>query len=297
MDNKNQEKNMLDTLAQRDAGINTNKVDTFIGWHDVKREDLPYGGLFFPKSYNFQVQPANAETVAHYSSMDETNPLSVQSALTHVIKKHIRITDNGEVVNSLDVIHESMRFWFAMLVHTYTGNSTSLENSEMCPKCNHSNKVVITPYVIKFMELDDYVRERVDVNTGMFIQKTKSYGELEYQPITLGMRAELMAYMQEKYQKKESFDMQFLSYAPLIYPLRKKGQSIDDLYKNVYYPMTQDIKKFSTFTKIINKVALDQLLTIDTNCSKCDHRFQVDISKTQGLRHIFLDSSADDELL
>ena len=297
------EQDGLNELDKKDAGVNA-PIETsdksFMGWFDVKREFLPYEGVFFPESYVFQVQPADAATVTHYSSMDESNPLSVQAALTHVVDKHIRIKDTSKTnryLKPLPIIHETMRFWFAMLVHSYTGNSTSLETTEKCPSCNHSNKIVITPHVIKFNEVSDFVSERIQSATGKILVGTKTYGELEYMPITLKMRAELLAYMQEKYQKKEDFDMQFLSYAPLVYPFKTASMSMNDLYKNVYYPMTQDVKKFSVYTKTINKVALEQLLSIDSSCSRCDHRFPVDIQKTTGLRDIFLDADSDDEFI
>lgn len=300
---ENKNNNELQQLDDKDTGVNKPSTvqlnESFLGWHEVERADLPYEGMLYPESYVFKVQAASAGTISHYSSMDETNPLSVQAALTHVIKEHIQVFDGKRNIDPLEVIHESMRFWFAMLVHSYTGNATSLEHTETCPAlgCGHNHKVTITPHVTKFTEMSDYVRTHIDASTGNIVQKTKSYGTLVYQPITIKMRGELLSYMQEQYQKKQDFDMQFLSFAPLIWPQRKKGQTVDDLYKNVYFPITKDHKKFSVYTKIIRQVALDQLLFIETNCSKCNHRFQVDISQASGLRDIFLAKDIDDELV
>ena len=290
----------LKKLDDLDKGINKPQpkkdIESFLGWHDLKREDLPYGGRLFPKNYIFQVQAASAGTIAHYSAMDESNPLSVQAALTHVIKNHIRIMDGKRSIDPLTVIHESMRFWFAMMVHTYTGNATALEATETCPSCKKQTKMTITPFVIEFQEMSDYVNERIDEATGKIFQKTKTYGTLEFSPITLSVRAELMAFMQEKFQKKEDFDMQFLSYYPLFHSERG-NQSIEEVYKKLYFPLTKDKKKFSVFTQIIRRVALDQLLQLSGTCSHCAHRFRYDISRTTGLRDIFLDANANDELL
>lgn len=295
----------LNHLDELDKGINKDFQDNanidLLGWHDVKREDLPYEGILFPKSYQFQVKTANAETVAHYSAMDESNPLSVQAALTHVVEKHIRIIDKSKgsrLVKPLTVIHETMRLWFALLVHTYTGFASSFEKSETCPNqsCNHSHKVVITPFVLKFTELGQFAQKYLDNETGKILIKTQTYGDIEYQPITLKIRAELMAFVQERHQNRKAFDLSFLSYAPLMYPTRKANQTLDSLYSE-FYKLQQDTKKFSTFTKILQKIDVEQMLWVDTNCPKCDYRFQVDISKTEGLRNIFLDKSVDDEFI
>ena len=52
----------LKKLDDLDKGINKPQpkkdIESFLGWHDLKREDLPYGGRLFPKNYIFQVQAA-----------------------------------------------------------------------------------------------------------------------------------------------------------------------------------------------------------------------------------------------
>ena len=56
----------LKKLDDLDKGINKPQpkkdIESFLGWHDLKREDLPYGGRLFPKNYIFQVQAASADS-------------------------------------------------------------------------------------------------------------------------------------------------------------------------------------------------------------------------------------------
>lgn len=293
-------KEALNTLDKLDENINKDRtVSDVLGWHLVKREDLPFKGMFFPQSYVFKVKAASAGAIAHYSAMDESNPLSVQAALTEMIKQHISIEDDGKSIDPLTVIHETMRFWFVMLVHAHTGNTTNLENKENCqnPNCRKQQTVVITPFNIEFSEPSDFVKKYTDEISGKILIKTESFGEIEYKPITLAMRAELLAFMQDRYQKKEEFDLQFLNYASLIFPVRVDNQPIESLYKNVYFPMTQDVKKFSTYTKIIKQIKLVQEMNVKHTCTSCKTEYRLDISDTGGLSTIFLDESTDNEFL
>lgn len=293
-------KEALDVLDKLDKNINKDTtVNETLGWHIVEREKLPFNGMFFPQSYVFKVKAASAGSVAHYSAMDESNPLSVQAALTEMIKNHIVIEENGKPIDPLKVIHETMRFWFVMLVHAYTGNTTNLEHKENCQKtdCRKLQTVVITPFNIEFSNPGDFVQKYTDAITGKILIKTESYGTIEYQPITLAIRAELLEFMQDRYQKKEEFDLQFLNYASLIFPRRAENQTTEDLYKNVYFPMTQNVKMFSTYTKIIKNINLVQEMQVKHACTSCKSEYRLDISNTGGLSTIFLDASTDNEFL
>lgn len=306
MSNENEAK--LKALEEMDSNINSdekiqttqpkneNKVE-YLGWIDIKREELPYKGVLYPEHIKFQVRPANAKEIRHFSSLDESNPLSVNESLNYIINNCIRCFAGKTLVKASDVIYEHQRLFFVLLVQTYTGTTTSLTFDTKCndTKCNHKQTVTVTPYNFMYSEISDKGYEYLDQKTGIFNISTKTLGDFRYRPLTNSESILVQDYMIECRKEGIDFESTFVELASFFMLDKKNTENIKDIYLK-FLKVTSDPKTFSILKKIKDIVNVDQLFEVSKNCDKCNRPNTHKISTFEGIRNLFIDDNIDDEL-
>lgn len=263
-------------------------------WIDVKRESLSYDGRLYPETYRFQVKPVATKTIKYFSMLDENNPMSVNDALTYVIKHHVRVLQDNRNLDVLSCIHEHDRFYFVMLVHTYSGAPTALSFPTSCKSssCKQKQDAVITPYALRYQPLSDKANDWLNVKTGVFNIDTK-IGKFHYKPLSLQESIDLTEFTMKKRRDDEEIEQLFTRVAPLLMHSREPHQTIDDVYQR-YLRVTSDSQKIALFLRIIEILDIKQLLEIEVNCQKCKKPFRAPISSVAGLRNIFVVHDIDD---
>lgn len=266
------------------------------GWFDIDRSKLPYGGELYDTVYRFRVKPIMTATIKHYSSMDEENPLAVAEALDNVVTNHIQILDGNRVVPTENVIHENDRFFFTMLVHTYSGAPTSLSFEHTCEvaNCGHKQDVNITPFTLVYSELSER-GEGWLTNKGYFKIKTETLGEFKYKPITIAQSGEITQFLIDKKRiEKVDIEKQFLEFAPILMHTMPEGTEVKHLYQK-YIQHTSDQTKLSLYHRIAELCEHKLTMEVKGQCGKCNRPFQTKISSLEGLRKIFFVSDIDSE--
>lgn len=274
-----------------------NAIEPQTGWIDIDRSKISYGGMLYPQSYRFQVKTVNVGTIKYFSTLDENNVLSVNDALTFVIDKHIRVLDGNRALKSLDVIYEHDRFFFVMLVHTFSGAPTALTYETKCTheKCNCVQEVSITPYNLSWKEIPEKGQTYINPKTGAFVIPSKNLGTLNYRPLTLSESGELTEFMLSSRRNGEDIEKFFLQAAPFIVSSAAKKDAAS-VYQE-YLQISNDSKKVSLFLHILKEIIVfGQLLEIEVTCKKCSRPFRAQISSVKGLGNIFLTNDIADEL-
>lgn len=291
----------LPTVGQSIKEVELEVVDSLgkkslSGWYDVEHSKLPYEGILYDKKYRFQVKPITTGTIKDYSAMDETNPLSVASALDNVILAHVRVLDGSKQIPVDRVVLENDRFFFTMLVHTYSGAPTSLTFEHSCEhdKCGHKQDVNITPYNLVYTELSAKGTEWVTAK-GHFEVETVSFGKLKYKPLTLSQASDITQFIIDKKQKEKSdIERQFLSFAPLLVHTMPEGTEVKHTYQK-YLEHTSDQKRLSLYNRIAELCEHKLTMEVKGECSKCKRPFRAKISSLEGLRNIFFVHDIDSE--
>lgn len=280
--------------------VKTDEVQTLdtpiSGWLNVDREKLPYKGKLYNEDYRFQVKPITTSTIKKYSAMDENNPLSVAEGLDSVVMNHIRVLDGNRKIPTREAIYENDRFFFTMLVHTYSGAPTSLTFDYVCDSdsCGHKQDVNITPYNLIYTELSDKGGDWLNKKGGFDIE-TKSFGTVKYRPLNLEQSREITDYIVDKKRKdKVNIEKQFLEFAPLIYHTMPKGFTVKETYQK-YLSETGDQKKLSLYKRIVELCDHKLTMEIKGTCEKCKRPFRTPISSLAGLRDIFFVHDIDEE--
>lgn len=274
-------------------------IDPISGWIDIKRDEIPYEGKLYEQSYRFQVKPVNTDTIKYFSSMDENNALSVNDALTYVINKHVRILDGNKLIDVLDTIYEHDRFFFVMLVHTYTGSTTALKfptNCKVDGTCNHKQDAIISPYNLQVKPLEEKAWSYLNPELGKFVIETKTLGRWTFKPLTLKLSGEITEFMMKQRREGVEVDKTFLKVAPFLnMSERAPGQSIETFYHK-YFKLTDSATKITLINRLEKMLAPEQLTEILVDCEKCQRPFRTPISSVAGLRDIFFVHDIDGEL-
>lgn len=290
--------NKLDMLANLDKSNNIDQpIEPTNGWIDIDREKISYLGALYKRSLRFQIKPASIGTVKYFSTLDENNPLSVNDALTFVIQNHIRVLDGARSIPPLEVIFEHDRFFFVMLVHTYSGAPTALTYEAKCTheKCNCLQEISISPYNIRYSELSDKAKGYIHAESGEFRTTTKTLGDIRYRPLTLLESGELTEFMLKSRRNGEEIEPLFLQIAPFLVCTKKPEDTASHIYQS-YLKLTSNLKMVSVLIHFLREANVAQLLEIEIDCKKCKRPFRSQISSVKGLRNIFLVDDIDGEL-
>jgi len=266
-------------------------------WIDFDREKISYGSQLYSPQYRFQISPAKTATIKYFSSLDENNPMSINDALTYVIKHHVRVLEGKKQLDPLDVILEHDRLFFVLVVHAYSGASTSLTFKKRCgnDQCKNLHDISITAYNLQFKELTEQAERWLNPKTGLFSVETKTMGNRFYRPLTLTESIELMEFLMESRREEVEIDKSFLRLAAFFMLDRKPNETMDQLYQR-YMKTTSSPKELSLLLKIESAVTAEQKLEVLSDCPKCKRPFRSPISSIAGLRDIFFVHDIDDEL-
>lgn len=280
---------MTKLLNELDA-IESKPIDN-IGWIDIDRTKLSYGGRLYPSTWQFKVRPATVAEIRHFSSLDEENPISVSSAMYDMIMSNVRITDGNKIVKS-DRIYEYDQLYFLLLIHEYTGGTKSIVIEHVCQSCNTKNTVKLTSDKLQYEPLSE-VAEKYLTNNGTFEVKTKSFGTLTYKPIMLKDSVKLREYMIDCHNNNRKFETMFTRMFPF---LRTKDEyDAKELYQH-YLALSKE--KYGAIFNLVNKhFQIKALTTLNESCEQCESGIQPYIQFGTGLANIFIDDNVDGELL
>lgn len=279
-------------LSSLDDSININSTPNHKGWIPIDRTKLSYGGILYPSDWEFSVRPAETSEIRHYSSLDETSPISVSSAMYDILMSNVRIIDGNRIIKS-DQIYEHDQLFFLLLVHEYTGNSKTITLEHKCQNCDHTNMIILRSYGLQYTKMDDKALSNVNPETGLIEFKTKSFDTITYKPITLRDSKKIVDYITECRRNNQKYEKTFAD----IYPLLRQNdaQTAKSLYDS-YLSLNKE--KLSLLLSMKRKMLdIRAENTISDECEKCDSGIQTTVQFEAGLANIFFDDNLDSELL
>lgn len=267
--------------------LNVKTIDPVGGWIDIKESFLPYGEngeQLYPSSYRFQVKPSDARLMKHFSTLDIENPISVQEGLLFVVENYVRVFDGNRLIkNSLDVIFDTDKLFFTLLVHNFSGSVQKLAIDVKSPHSGENQQEEITPYNLVYTDISENpLMKYFDKNTGVFTIKTATFGNIGFKPHSIEKGKQLADFVITKQRDGQEVEQLFIE----LFGMFDTEDTIEKSYNN-YFVKTQNQQLTSFLLSIKKYLQFQTTMEIRVKCAKKGLPFQSPITDLSGFENIF----------
>lgn len=185
-----------------------------IGWDKVKLADLPTQGLFYPEGTEIIIKSATAAEIRHWSSLNEDDLSALDDMLNYVIERCVSIKFPNQASSWRD-IKEVDRFYLLLAVRERTFYKGE---NKLQVKVSETEKLDVSKDMIDYISFDERIMKYYDPEKRCIILKWKNGKTTNVYLPSVGVTNWLKNYITRKSQMQESFDQDFLNFAPFIIP-------------------------------------------------------------------------------
>jgi len=184
-----------------------------IGWVKVEIKDLPTQGLFYPDGAEITIRSASAAEIRHWSTINEDDLSLLDDMLNYVIERCCNVKYPNNQLSSWKDIKEVDRFYILLAIRerTFVKGENSLQ-----VKVSETKKMDVTKDMIDYINFDERLMSYYDTTKRCISLKFKTGKTLEVNLPSVGVTNWLKNYMNRKRQMQESFDMDFINFAPFV---------------------------------------------------------------------------------
>lgn len=300
---KTEEKPIEVTETQDDSDLQEPQFEHSIGegtysnYYKVKRSDLAYGGVFYPEHMEIYYRGAGTPEIRHWSTMDSDNEFDIMDHFTTLLKSCLNVKGG-----SWKDILEVDRYRLVLLIQdvTFTEQENPVYLSTSCHSCNNQHRVRFSPYHIDVESIDQkYFDKYLNREKGKMILQTKSYGNIDYRPATLGVTSVIYNFLKSQkpaYVKKYS---SFIRILPRLIPDWRKLRE-KDIKERIERWNSWDSGKIAFIDKISQNINFQHKSTTTVTCNNklCGIELDLKVSPEGDIRDMFLRTNiVDDELI
>lgn len=185
-----------------------------IGWQNLKIEDFPTRGLFYPIGTEVYIRAATAGEIRHWSTLNEEDLSLVDDMLNYVLERCVSIKFPGNTLASTwRDIKEVDRFYILLAVRelTFIKGENKLQVS-----ISENKKVDVTKEMISYITFEEELMKRYNEEKRCFTLKFKSGKTILVDIPSVGVTNWLKNYINRKNQNQQGFDKDFISFAPFV---------------------------------------------------------------------------------
>lgn len=273
-----------------------------LGFKNIPLENLPSKGKFYVDNFTLAIRSATVAEIRHWSTIDETDMLSVDDQLNYILERCAEVRIDGDLA-SWEEILEIDRFFIIFKIQELTfpnGENQLPHRFECnCTEQKFSEKVPIESSMLMVFDFPEELSQFYSSeNRSYFIKSEKLEAEFNLYMPTLGTMKRLRDIIIELTAKGISVDKAFIKIVPYLVG---NWESLDTA---AYSALNQEslswnIPRFTFISKFADEIqkAKRQLLKMD--CPKCgskiDSRIFLDSSFT--VKDLFLISAGFSELV
>ncbi len=185
-----------------------------IGYHVLPINTLPTGGMFYPDDFEVSIRAARGEEIKHWSTMNESDLMSVNNATNFIIERCVNIkSSNGASWRDLKTID---KFYVLLAIRelTFVDNEGNLE----VPIAEGKN-IPVHKEMIHYVEIPEEIMKHYSKEERCFVFKLKKTGNVIriYVP-SLGIDEWLSSYVSAKDAAQQQIDTDYIQFAPLLIP-------------------------------------------------------------------------------
>jgi hypothetical protein len=190
--------------------------DYHMGWIQSTIEDLPSMGLFYPKDVILKIRSAKVAEIRHFSTIDENNYIDMEDTLNYIIESCVILESKTKKLSYKDICEED-RIVLLLKVRDLTfpepENQIILKGRTGDGK---SHDVELSIQNLVPSKIPEEIAKYYDDEKRLFEIRTKSAGNIEMKPPTIGIMQEVTKYLKDRQEKGSDFDKAFLQVLPYI---------------------------------------------------------------------------------
>jgi len=296
-----QNETKIHKLDNRDY-LNDYKLPEAIdGYRVINNEDLPFNGKLYPYTWRFAYRCPTSLEVANFSTINEQDMPAIQTAVEELIKRCFIILDsNSNNQVSCEEINDGDRLFFFLKLREFYLHDKPISYVVLNIANNEPVTVNLTSNHLQFPELKDKLLSYFDGRT--FEIPVNEETTIKFLIPNFKISSRIFKYMVKTYQEiqkedsnanktVESFDKQFLLFAPYLY--ETGSETVENLklkFKNI---QKNDIL-YKAYINLVNKIKLSNLEKIVYSYKESEE--EALIKFPGGWKNMFVDSGAFEDL-
>ena len=270
------------------------EADFHLGYHNIKVDTLPSGGMFYVKDAEISIRSAKVAEIRHFSTMDETNILDVDDKLNAILESCLRITSKKKRLSFKDILEED-RFYLILAIRDLTfpepENGLTVKFQD---KRGVSHDAKIDKKYFQYFSIPEELDKYYDQEKRTFMIETKSFGNIEMRPPTIGLMQKVTKYIKERQTTGLQADQSLIQLIPYLYT---DWRSFDD--KSIFNFEVElngwNNRKYALVYKLAEKMKVG--IQPEMLVAHEDDEVLVPIGFRDGIKSIFLIQDIAGELL
>jgi len=191
-------------------------ADFHLGYHNVPVVDLPSAGMFYADNIEISIRSAKVAEIRHFSTVDETNILDVDSKLNEILAATIRVK-NGKKMGSYKDLCEEDRFFIILSVRDLTfPEPESVLQLDHKDKKGKMHKIEVDKKYFQYFSIPKELDKYYTKNEKTFLIQTKSFGTINMRPPSIGIMQQMTSYIKERQEENVEIDQSVLQIMPYL---------------------------------------------------------------------------------
>jgi hypothetical protein len=262
-----------------------------IGWTKINVLDLPTQGLFYPEGVEIGIRTATAAEIRHWSTLNEEDLSVLDDMLNYVLERCAFVKLPGSQLSSWKDIKEVDRFYLLLAIRekTFVKGENALQ-----VKISETKKMDVTKEMIQYITFDDRLMKYYSPTKRCIELKFKNGKTLNIHLPSVGITNWLKTYITRKQRAQESFDQDFLNFAPFVIG-DWRGLNDASYEKYIYESQTWTTAEISMLTEV-RKIFADAINPVIKYNDEQGGERTIPLNFLGGLKSIYLISNPFFEL-
>lgn len=269
--------------------------DSALGWHVLDLETLPSKGKFYPEDCVIKIRSAKAAEIRHFSTMDENNYIDMEEKLNSIVEGCTQLTTGKNRMSYKDILEED-RIIVLLSVRDLTFPEP--ENKLILKgKTEKTKKTVDIELAVRNLvpaQIDDEIERYYDSKKRTYVIKTRSAGEVEMRPPTIGVMQEITQYLKDRQEKDVEIDKAFIQVLPYLQP-DWRSLSLTKIFQMEVDYKAWDEKKFMVIYRLAERMRIGVSTELETTFDGETVKAPLDFPG--GIKSLFIISDLAGELL
>lgn len=275
------------------------------GWKNLPVSILPSSGFFYPEGTQIAIKPADVKEIRHFSTVDETDMLDINSKLNMVLDSCCRIKFPLEGLVDFRDIKQEDRFFLILAIRDLTfvkgENRIILTPDNPCNKngCESKYPIELRTGVLSSYSLDPKLMKFYSRSKNKFIFPVKKIAkEIEMSVPSIGVMESISRFVKNQIKQGYDVDESFIKIAPFYFE-DWRGLS-DEVIKKAMISSESSWSKeeFSVLFEMSKLIKVGTELEVKIPCDVCgEGEVTAPITFPGGFRSLFVISNIFGELL
>ena len=282
----NQRMSLQEAQEARKEEIRQETRAAGLGYLPINVEDLPTGGIFYPKGTIINIRAASGGDIRHWSMMNETELSEIDDALNYIIERCVTISFPAEAgQGTWKDLKDIDRLYLILAVRDFTFTEG---HNELKIPVSENDDVIVKKDNITFIDMPEAMLKHYDADKRCFVYHSESprIGDINIYMPSVGVTQWLKNYIERKTKAQEAFDKDFITVAPML--IKDYRLLNDKTYRDLLYQTSNyGIYEWSLLSKVkstLEKSITPKLVYNDSN----GVQQETALNFRGGLKQIFL---------